>query len=193
MAATNQVRVGAPLKNARTTGGLLSADFGTALPTDAKAELDDGFVGLGLVGDAGLSEAVERSTEDIRDWDKTIVRTLQTEHGLKYKVTLMEQTAETLREVNGQGNVEETTDASGDVTRTITYNSDELPIRSYVAELRDRGGVRIRKVIPQGQITSISEVNYVKDAAVQYECELTAYPDENGNNAYEYQLIPAAA
>lgn len=190
--ATNQVRIGAPKKDSKTTGGLLSAPEGSPLPTDAKTELDEAFVGLGLVGDGGLSENVERSTEDIRDWDKTIVRTVQSEHGLKFTFSLIERTAATLREVNGPGNVTEETDAEGNVTRTIVYNADELPVKVYVAEMRDRGGIRIRKVYPNAQITSISEVSYVKDAPITYECECTAYPDSSGNNQYEYELIPAA-
>lgn len=187
----NAVRVGAPNKNARNTGGLLSGDEGTPLPTDATTELDEGLVGLGLVGNGGLTENPERTIEQVRDWNGDIARSLQSEHGLTVNFTLMERTVQALREVHGQGNVTEDVDATtGDTLRTITYNSDELPTRVYVAEMRDKGGIRIRKVYPLGQITQVAEVPHVKNAPIQYECTMTAYPDEDGNNAYEYELLP---
>lgn len=188
----NAVRVGAPNKSTRNTGGLLSGPEGTALPTDATTELDPALVGLGLIGDGGLTETPERTTEQIRDWNGDIVRTVQSEHGLTFSFTIIERTLQALKEVHGQGNVTETVDGiTGDTLRVIKYNADELPVRVYVAEMRDRGGVRIRKVYPLGQITEIAEVPHVKNGPIQYECTGTAYPDEDGNNAYEYELIPA--
>ncbi|WP_229586264.1 hypothetical protein [Kocuria sp. CCUG 69068] len=188
----NAVRVGAPAKSARTTGGLLSGPEGTPLPTDATTDLAPGLVGLGLIGNAGLAETPSRSTEEIRDWNGDIARTVQSEHGLTVTFTIIERTLQALREVHGQGNVTETVDGTtGDTLRVIKYNSEELPVRVYVAEMRDRGGVRIRKVYPLGQITEIAEIPHVKNGPIQYECTMTAYPDEDGNNEYEYELIPA--
>lgn len=189
----NAVRVGAPNKSARNTGGLLSGPDGTPLPIDATSELDEAIVGLGLLGNGGLSENPERTVEQVRDWNGDIARTVQAEHGLTVTFTIIERTLQALKEVHGQGNVTETTTAEGDTLRVIKYNSDELPVRVYVAELRDRGGIRIRKVYPLGQITQISEIPHVKNGPVQYECTMTAYADEDGNNEYEYELIPANA
>lgn len=187
----NQTRVGAP----GATGGIWAAPAGTALPTNAVVARNASFVSLGLVGNDGLRDSPSRSTDDIRDWNGDLARRVQTESGKTIMFKLIERRETVLREVFGQGNVTVTAVAATttDPARTdvaIKYTGDELPIRSYVAEMNDRG-VKVRKVIPNGQITDIGETGYVKNGLVEYDVTLAVYKDSNGVYDYDYEAIPA--
>ncbi|MGG7653501.1 hypothetical protein [Kocuria rosea] len=171
-------------------GGLLDAPTTTAAPTDADTALDPAFKPISLIGDSGLADSVERSTDDVRDINGDIVLTVQTEYGVKVTFTILERSLQALKAVYGQGNVTETT-TTGVTTRVTKYNAEELDHRSYVAQLKGRNGRKLRKYYPDGQITEISETTYAKNAPSTYEVTMTAYPDENGNCVYDYESFPA--
>ena len=71
----NDVLVGAPLL---ATGGVQAADTTVTLPTDADTSLT-GFTALGLIGEDGLSETADRSTEQIRAWGGSLARVVQSQ------------------------------------------------------------------------------------------------------------------
>lgn len=184
----NETRVGSPVK---AVGGLRSGDIGTPLPTDAVSVLDAALKALGLIGEDGLSESEERSTEDERAWGGSIARTVQTEYGLKVTFTFIERTTAVLQEVRGKDNVIEEKVAGG-TQRTVLFNSKTLPPRVYVADIKD-GDYALRKVYPNAQITEVGETQFVHSTLIKYEVTLTAYEDEHGNNEYEYDFVPDAA
>lgn len=191
---TNQVTNVAAVKSTRYGGGLLSSALGIPAPTDATTDPDVGFTAVSLIGDDGLTDAPGRTSDDVRDINGDIVLTVQTEYGLKVSFTLLERTLEALKEVYGQGNVTETVDGvSGATKRVIKYNSDELPHRQWILQLKGKAGRTVRKFYPDAQIVELSEVKYAKKGPVAYACTMTAYPDENGNCQYEYEDIPAEA
>lgn len=183
----NQTRVG----GARRNGGLYSADAATAvLPTDAQKALDTSFQLISLVSDAGLKEANDRKTDDVRDWNGAIARTVQSEYSETWKITLIERTENALKEVHGQDHVN-ITKVDGGTLRTIDHTEDQLPIRAYVADMQD-GNILMRKVFPNAQITDIGDISYVKKDVIQYELTITAYKDANGRFQYDYEFIPDA-
>lgn len=185
MATVNKTRVGAP---AKATGGIYIAPIGTALPTDAEAELDSGFKITGLIGEDGLSEEPERSTEPVNAWGGHLARVLQTEYSHTVTFTYIERTKTTLEEVFGAENVT-VSEESGTKT-AITKNGKTLPNLSRVADMKD-GNTKIRLVYPNSQITSISGTQYAHNSLIQYEVEMACYPDENGAYGYEYEYTPA--
>ena len=176
--------VGAPVS---ATGAVFTAPLESALPTDEKTELDPAFKALGLVGQDGVTTSEERSTEDVRDWSGVIVRTLQTEYGMTVQLEFLETKAEVLKAVFGPDNV---TEADGLIT--IVHNADERPAGSWVFEMKD-GDKRTRLVLPNAQITETGERTFSKQDVIRYNVTITAYPDENGNNGYEYVRVAAAA
>ncbi|MEV8166220.1 hypothetical protein AB0O80_10595 [Rothia kristinae] len=180
----NQTRVG----GARAKGGFYSAATKTALPTDAQTPLDSGFKLVSLVSDDGLKEALDRKSDDIRAWDGSIARTVQSEYSETWKLTLIERTDESLKEIYGQDNVT-SAKVDGGTLRTIQHTEDQLPIRAYVADMQD-GPVMMRKVFPEAQITDIGDIKYVKKDVISYEITLTAYKDENARFSYDYEFIP---
>lgn len=181
----NDVLVGAPLL---ATGGVQAAAPGAALPTDATTALT-GFTALGLIGEDGIAETADRSTEQIRAWGGALARVVQTEFGLSYTFQFLETNATVLREIHGADNV--TADTGGG-SLAVKINKAELPRRVYVFEIKD-GESKIRIVLPNAQITSVGDVTYTHSDAVRYEVTVTAYPDEAGNEAYKYISGPLAA
>lgn len=183
--AGNNTLVGAPLS---ATGGVLTGSADAVLPVDAEGTLT-GFSALGLIGEDGLSETADRSTDQVRAWGGSLARTLQTEFGLSYTLQFIETNPAVLREVHGVGNVTAGTTAN---SLAIKINKDQLPIKPYVFEVKD-GENRIRIVIPRGQITAVGDVTYSHNDIIRYEVTLTCYADEAGNEAYKYITGPGLA
>lgn len=176
--------VGAPLS---ATGGVLKAPIGTALPTDEKTALDAAFKAQGLVGQDGVTTHEERSSEEVRDWTGTIVHTLQTEYGMTVELEFLETSAEVLKTSFGGSNV---TEDAGLIT--VVHNANERELAAWVFELKD-GDARTRIVLPNAQVTDVDDRQYSKQDAVRYKVTITAYPDEAGNNGYEYIRKAASA
>lgn len=179
--------VGAP---ASATGAVQRAPIGTPVPTDATTEVSAEYVGLGLVNAEGISMNPDRSTEDVREWGGQIVRTIQSEYGLTITFTLIESTrAETLKSIYGDENV--TVDETGG--KVAIVHNEALPGEAvFVISMKD-GTVLRRIAVPNGQLILTGEVPYVRNGIIEYQVTLTAYPDESGNNAYEYIDKPVDA
>lgn len=175
--------VGAPLN---ATGGVLSAPVGTALPTDEKTALNVAFKALGLVGQDGVTTHEERSTEDVRDWSGSVVRTLQTEYGMTVELEFLETTTEVLKAAFGNAQVTE-----NDGLITLVHNAQERENRAWVFEVKD-GAQRIRLVLPNAQVTNVEDRSFSKQDVIRTKVTITAYPDASGNNGYEYIRTAAA-
>lgn len=175
--------VGAPV-----AGGIFTAPLGSTLPTDAKTDLDKAFKPVGFLSDEGLSLTRDRSTDDIRKWGGEIYRTVQTEFSETAQFAFLDaDKAEVLREVFGAENV------TGEGSElSIKHNGDPLPGRVFVFEMKD-GSKRRRFVIPNGQITQTEDIKYSHSDIVRYGVTVTAYPDKDGNCAYEYQTVTDAS
>lgn len=172
---TKNVVAGRPL----STGGVLRAPLGTALPTDVTTAPGAAFKALGYVSEDGLTETVERSTDKIRAWGGDTVKVVQTEYGVTYSFTLIEATREdVLKAVYGEGNVTTTpaTPSAGALS-TVVLNSETLEHAAWIFEIKD-GDARIRIVVPDGQVTEIGEVTYADGEAVGYEVTVEAFRDE---------------
>jgi hypothetical protein len=161
------------------TGGVFGAPAGTTLPTDALAALDPEFDELGYVGEDGVTQAMATDVTDIRAWQNgDIVRKVQTSHDLTYALSMLETNEHTLRTYYG--------DFSGTIDAgTVEIKGEQGVRQSWVLNVVD-GDVRIRIVIPDGQVTERGDVSYVNGDAVMYPITITAYPDASGVKAYLY-------
>lgn len=171
--------VGAPIN---ATGGIAAGPVETTpLPTNATSDLDMAFVRLGLVGEDGVTLTREKDTDDKKAWGGSVVRTVQNSVTETLSFTLLESDkAEVLKEVYGEDNVTVAQDSIA-----ITHDDSVLENRAFVVDMKD-GKRRRRLVIPNGQITSTGDVQYVHSEIISYEVTLTAYADEAGKNIYEY-------
>jgi hypothetical protein len=170
------------------TGGAYHAVLGTALPTDSTTALAAAFKALGYVGDAGVVETPTRTTDKKKAWGGDIIKVLQTDYSATYAFTLVESlNTEVLKTVHGTSNV--TTTAATSTTGTlqaVKVNSAILPHEVYVFEILD-GAVKVRVVIPDGQISDIGAVTYVDSDVVAYSVTVEAfYNAAAGANAVRF-------
>ena len=185
MSDTKNVTYGKP----KVGGAVYSAPFGTALPTDAKTELNAAFLGLGYISEDGLTNENSPESETVKAWGGDTVLVTQTDKPDTFTFTLIEATnINVLKEIYGAANVTGTIDSVGGLT--VTANAKELEERSFVAEMVLKGGVLKRIVIPNGKITEIGEIVYTDGDATGYEVTVQGMPDATGNTHYEYIVNP---
>lgn len=164
-------------------GPIHRAPLGTALPTDAKTELNEAFKCLGYLGEDGLTNANAPKTETIRAWGGDTVATLQTEKPDTMKFKLLEAlNVDALKAVYGDGNVSGTLDTG----ITIKANSEEQKDCCWVFDMILRDGALKRIVVPCASVTDVAEIAYNDKDPVGYDTTLTAKPDEDGQTHYEY-------
>lgn len=174
-----EVSVGKP----RAAGGIFAGDPEVDdVPTDATTALDAGLVNLGYVSEDGLVNGIETDTEDITAWGGDTVLTVRTSRTETFSWTFIQTNAAVMSEVYGPDNVE--VGAGGALT--VLHNSQELPRRLYVFEILMTGNRVKRIVVPNAQITEVGDVTYQDGEPIGYEVTLSAYPDADGNTAYEY-------
>ena len=179
----SNVVAGKPL----STGAILVAPLGTALPTTVDTAPNVAFVNTGYIGEAGVTENNARSVEKIRAWGGDTVKVTQTEHTLTYQFEFIESlNTEVLKTVYGTANVTTTAaSASKGTLQSIKITSDVLPHKSYIFEIKD-GDAKVRIVIPDGQITEIGETTYSDAAAISYQVTVECFPDSSAGKAYKY-------
>ena len=183
--ASKNVSVGKP--NLKVSGGILRAMLGTERPTDPDSPLESDYKSAGYIGEDGVSESSERSTEDIRAWGGVKVRTVQTEYGTTLSFTFIEsRRALVLKSVFGEENV--TVDPKG----FIKVRRNEAPLGSaqWVVDMKDGDRGARRLDIGNGQITEIGDISYVDGEAISYEVTMSCDPDDNGDTLVEYVTDP---
>ena len=169
MAATAaNVRVG-------VTGTVNYAVPGTALPTDNAAVLNVAFKDQGYITEDGIKQSIGETTTDIRAWQNgSVVRRVVSAFDVKYMLTLLETSADTLK------------------TYYNDYTTGDVKVKGgqglrgcWVFEIVD-GSSKIRIVIPDGQVTERGEITYANSDAITYPIGIITYPDATGVNAYIY-------
>ena len=187
-ATKNQVFVGNPVTS---VGAIQSAALGTELPERATAELAAAFERGGLIGEDGVSENTSRGSNPVKAWGGSTAIVVQDEFSVEYKFTWLETNEYTLKRVHGEDNVIDISEDADSALQElkIILNKDQLPEESYVIDIK-HGDVKIRIVIPVGQITEIDEVTYSHKDATAYAVTITCYEDDEGNNAYKYLARP---
>lgn len=185
MAGNNSKNVvsGKPL----ATGGVLIGDAGAALPEDATTAPGASFVAAGYIGEDGVTEGGERSTEKIKAWGGDTVKVVQTEHSLTYSFVFIETlNADVLKAVYGDENVTTTpATASTGTLHKVLVTGKTLPHKSYIFEVKD-GDARIRIAIADGQITEVGEITYSDAEVIGYEVTIECFADANGVKATKY-------
>jgi hypothetical protein len=177
-----KVVAGVPL----ATGGVLLGALTATAPTTAVSALS-GFTAAGYIGEDGVTETNERSTDRIRAWGGDTVKVVQTEHNVTYQFTFLETlNADVLAAVYGEDNV--TTTAATVSTGTlheVQVNATALPHKAYVFEVKD-GDAKIRIYVPDGQITEVGDITYSDSEVIGYQVTVEAFADELGNKAYKF-------
>lgn len=184
MPSTSNVISGKPL----ATGGVLVGEVGSTAPTDATTELDAAFAPAGYIGEDGLTESIDRSTDKIKAWGGDVVKVVQTDFSTTYKFTFLETlNADVLKTVFGDDKVTTTAATSTKGTlHTVKVTGDTLPHKAFVFEVKD-GDARIRIHVPDGQITEIGDITYSDSDVIGYEVTVEAFRDSTLDaNAVKY-------
>ena len=163
---------------AAVSGAVSVAPTATTPPTGTGGTIT-GFIDLGYVSDAGVTEARSRSTNEIHAWQGgALVRTLITSGALTYHFVLLETKLDTVKLFYGATVTSTVTDGSFVVIPTNTGGR-----QSFIVDVID-GAELIRTYIPQGEVTDVGDHVYVNSDPVGYDCTITAYPDTTlGANA----------
>lgn len=174
--STSEVLVGKP---ATGTGGILTADLGTALPGGVNAT-PTGFTDAGYIGDGGVTVTENRDTSDIFAWGGDKVRVIQNSHSMQLQFTLLETTQDSLSLIRGASNVTTTADGfKADVT------SDTLPHMALIVDAMDGDrGVRIE--IEDAQVVNIADQVLVHTDATGYQVTVECFPGASGSKATFY-------
>lgn len=142
--------------------------------SDFTVQLTDAFKNLGYVASDGIVESESVDTNTDTDMNGDAINTSRSNRVETERFKLVEVKKDSLGEQYGHSNV---TDSSGLIT--VRHNNDEREHRIYVAELVLKDGRRWRKIIPDGQVTEVSDLTISSTELVGREVTVTC-------NAYTY-------
>jgi hypothetical protein len=152
------------------TGVIAVAPTGSTAPTTASSVMAVAFKDLGYVGEDGVTETRDRSSDSIKAWQNAdIVREVITEANLTYQFVMIETKKETVELFYGA--TVNTTDGS-----LIVVPANTGGRRAYILDVID-GDQFIRTWIPQGEIIEVGEQVYANGEPIGYEVTVRAYPD----------------
>ena len=150
------------------TGAVYVAPTGTTAPTTSASSLDAAFVDLGYVSADGITESIDRTTNQIRAWQNgSLVREVTSEGTYSVSMTFIETNESVLELYYGTAN------ASGEFEIDPTSTGGR---KSFVIDVVD-GSIVERIYIPAGEITSLGERTLASGEAVGYQVTVTAYAD----------------
>lgn len=163
------------------TGGLYVAPLGTPKPTTVLTSLASPWIGLGHVGEDGVTETQDRSIDKKKNWGGATVKILQTDYVHTFKFVLLESlNAEVLKVVYGTNNVT--------VTGTkieVNKNKAKLPKATWCVHSVDSElNAHFLNYIPIGQVMTVGDVKLVHTDTIEYSLELEAFPDSTGQHVY---------
>ena len=156
---------------AAVSGAVSVGPTTAAAPTGTGGTLT-GFIDLGYISDAGVTESRSRDTNDIRAWQGgALVRTLVTSGTLTYQFVMIETKLDTVKLFYGATVTSTVTDGNFVIIPTATGGR-----QSFVVDVVD-GAELIRTYLPQAEVSEVGDRVYVNSEAIGYEVTITAYPD----------------
>lgn len=167
------------------TGAWYVAPAGSTLPTSASSTLGPEYVNLGYLSEDGTTRTTDRSTEDIKAWQKSaLVRTVVTEASVSYAFTLIESTAATISLYTG---ATVAADGSYDVDPSTTGGR-----KVFVFDVLDGDDV-VRYVIAEGEVIEVGDQTFAAGEAVGFEVTVKAYASADIAGATERVFRPGLA
>lgn len=197
MPETREVRVGLPEQG--TTGAILSAPLGTAIPdltdiTKDGVSYNSAFTGNEYVSEDGLTLTPTMNTTDIKDWSGATVRKLISSFDGTLGWTMISTNENQMKLTFGDKYVTSKAATATHGNQVKAALGAHLPDPKTWLFLMKDGDARMVIAVPDGQITELSEVTFNSSNAVGWGVTLSTYPDENGHNAYiltdDGQVIP---
>ena len=169
------------------TGGVLAGPTSAPAPTSAAASINAAIKPLGYVSEDGLEAQGERSVSAIKDWNADIIQQLQTEHSVRFSLTLYGAWDEdVLGEVFGHDNLTVTpaTPSSGKLI-LVKETGSTLPNRIWIFDMKT-GEKKLRIVLPNAKVSEVTEKAYVAGELAGFQITVEAFKDDSGVKAYRY-------
>lgn len=149
------------------TGAVYVGPTSAAAPTTSGSTLT-GFTDLGYVSADGITETIDKSTNQIRAWQGgALVREVVSEGTYSVALTFIETNQDVLELYFGS------TITDGILNGDPTQSGGR---KSFVIDIVD-GSIVERTYIPAGEITSVGERTLASGEAIGYQVTITAYAD----------------
>jgi hypothetical protein len=150
------------------TGAVYVGPTTATAPTASDSALGLPFVDLGYVSSDGITETIDRSTQQIRAWQNgALVREVVSEATYSVELTFVETKKDVLELYFG------TTIVDGVLNGDPAQSGGR---KSFVIDVID-GSIAERTYIPSGEVTSIGERTLASGAEIGYTVTITAYAD----------------
>ena len=154
------------------TGMFYHASAGTALPTDPTAAIPAAWTHVGDVTNEGITLAMDKSVENLRNWANVIKRVIMTEHTETIQAPIMDTTEEALKTVLGESNVTNTNDVI-----SVNLSAASLPPEEAFLFVMKDGNDIIMIGCTNGQVTAVDNVTFAPESAINWIPTITAMGD----------------
>jgi hypothetical protein len=166
------------LGTGNATGMFYHAPAGTALPTYPGEQLAAGWKEVGDVTDAGITLALNKSVQNLRNWANVIKRVILTDHSETVQSPIMDTTEESLKTVVGEDNVTVTPASSthGKLIDAHLSSGSLAKEEAYLWIMKD-GDDMIAIGCTNGQVTAIENVSFNPTGGITWTPTITAMGD----------------
>lgn len=155
------------------TGMFYHAPAGTALPTDPTETIPATWKHVGDVSDAGITLALNKSTQNIKNWANKIKRVLLTDHSETIQSPIMDTVEEALKTVVGERNVTNANDVI-----TVNLSDGDLPPEEAFLWVMKDGDDMMMIGCSHGQVSAVDNVTMAPGAAINWTPTITAMGDD---------------
>ena len=160
-----------------------SASVTATLPGDSDpfAALGTGFDNMGFISSDGIEEEIDADTDTVTDMNGDVIYVVKSSETETLVLTLVNVTEAALKEMHGHQNV-----TSGSTFWKVEHTVKDHDQRAYVFDLLLKDGRKLRKVVPNGQVTEVGSITYVSSEVYGREITITCMPDADGNRVIDY-------
>ena len=157
------------------TGMFYHAPAGTSLPTYPGASLGGSWVKVGDVTADGITLALDKSTESLKNWANVVKRVIMTDHNETIQAPIMDTTAEVLKTILGSSNVSTTAaNSSHGALVNVSLSAGSLPSEEAFLFLMKDDDDMIAIGCQYGQVTAVDNVTFAPSGAIVWTPTITA-------------------
>lgn len=162
---TNNVNLGIGL----ATGMFFHAPDGTNLPTYPSETLGAAWKEVGGVSENGINFSPAKDSNTLKNWAKEVERLLPSENNPNVKAPIIYTTAETMKTIFGEDNVEVAAASSGHgPVIKVDVNPNKLPGKEAYLFLMKDGDDLIMLGTKSGIIKAVDDVEFSPSTAITW-------------------------
>lgn len=167
--ATNDVNFGI----GKATGMFYHAPAGTALPEYPTATLGNTWKEAGYIGADGIVFSPSISSEQLKDWSKTIRRMTPSEDSPSVQAPIISTTAESLKTVFGDATTGAATSAHG-ATVAVTITANTMSEAEAFLFIGKDGDDTFMLGTTRGYISTVDDISFAPGEAITWNATITA-------------------